>query len=246
MGRASRGSIRKVLCEGVACGFCHRAKSPLLYKLATDSASEKRTPPENCPCGCMDLHGCYREQPSKIWLFLGDLDITACFCFVGLVGGNGFLHLYYFSWRKTLVELLTCHFVKKGRKDEALLPVLFWTKHFKANERSHPVQVKPNAPFHCYPLAFIHAISVLLNSCVIIWKYLDCCYEKQGTTATSSSGLHSQSKNQNNPLAHSLSLDPEAWGSHRFQFPVSNRLKLSEAKWRWQPKTHAESVRYSQ
>lgn len=109
-----------------------------------------------------------------------------------------------------------CRFVSMGRKDKALL---FWTKHFKASGNSHPVQVKPNAPCHCYPLTFIHTISVLLIFCVIIWKYLDCYYEKQGTRATSSSGLHSQNTNQNTPSAQNLSLCPEAVDSHRF---VSN------------------------
>lgn len=173
MERASWWGIGKVLCEG--CVFCHTAKSPLLSKLATASASSGRTLLWDCMCRCMDLYGCYREQHSKIQLFLGDLDVTACFCFVGLVGGNDFLHLYYFCWRKVLVELLSCRFVSMGRKDKALL---FWTKHFKASGNSHPVQVKPNAPCHCYPLTFIHTISVLLIflcyylkvSWLLLWK----------------------------------------------------------------------------
>lgn len=73
----------------------------------------------------MDLYGCYREQLTKVQFFLGDLDVSACFCFVGLVGGNDFLYLYYFCWSKALVELLTCQFMEMGRKDEALLPVSF-------------------------------------------------------------------------------------------------------------------------
>lgn len=198
-------------------------------------------------CRCMDLYGCYREQPSEVQLFLGDLDITACFCFVGLVGGNDFLHLYYFCWRKALVELLTCQFIQMGRKDEALLPVLFWIKHFKASERSHPVQVKPNAACHCYPLIFIHTISVLLNFCFLIWKCLECLKSKvQQPQALQDCTARAKTRTPLQPRT-SLCIQKQ-WlvDGHRFQFPVCSRLKLSEAKWRWQPKTDGKSVRGSE
>lgn len=86
-------------------------------------------------------------------------------------------------------------------------------RSFKATERSHSPQVKPNATLHCGLLTFVCITSLLLNFCIIILKCFECYRKKQGTTATSISGLKSQSTNKNPPTAKNPSQHPEAVAS---------------------------------
>lgn len=77
-------------------------------------------------------------------------------------------------------------------------------------------------PFTGGLLTFVRTISLLLNFCIIILKYLDCYYKKQGTAATSASGLQNESTDKNTPATKNLSQHPEAAASGWSYVSISN------------------------
>lgn len=106
-------------------------------------------------------------------------------------------------------------------------------RSFKAAERSHSLQVKPDAALHCGLLTFVSTVSLLLIFCIIILKYLDCYYEKQGVQqprALLDCKARAQTRTHLLPRT-SLSIQKQ-WlvDGLMFPFQMCNRLKLSEAK----------------